>query len=108
MVQGACKLKEFYPLNKVIARIECNIMVDKILVKQQDAICQESQVISCLADGADSTDRRGIVVEPRLRNLTKHNNTGNEINSTNTKVQCTIMMRWSNYALKWSWACPTS
>ena len=36
------------------------------------------------------------------------NNSRNEINNTNTKVQCTLMMRWQNYALKWSWACPTS
>ena len=32
-------------------------------VKQQDEICQEGQVISCLADGADSTDRRDSAVE---------------------------------------------
>ena len=29
MAQGACNYRNFYPLNEVVARIECNIMVDK-------------------------------------------------------------------------------
>ena len=37
-----------------------------------DEIWQEGYVSSCLADRAGRTGCRGIVVEPRLRNLTEH------------------------------------
>ena len=72
MVQGACNNRILYTLTKVDIGIECNIMVEKILVGQQDEICTEGQVISCLADSAGRADRRGIVVRPRLLNLPKH------------------------------------
>ena len=47
---------------------------ENTFIKHQDDICQEGQVISCLADGAGRTDRRDMEGEPRLLTLPIHNN----------------------------------
>ena len=73
MVQGACNSQETLQIDQ---SLHWNRMQyyggENTCVKQQDGICQEGQVISCLADSASRADRRGIVVEPRLLNLTEH------------------------------------
>ena len=72
MVQGTCNSQDTLYIDQKLTLLELNAILWWKKYLGQDEICTEGQVISCLADGADSTDRRDTGVEPRLLNLPKH------------------------------------
>ena len=71
--------------SKKTFRTACNIIVEKIFAENRIRHAQRGDY-ACLVRRADSTARRGIEVEPRLLDLTKHT-TEKQINH-HTGVPC--------------------